>query len=83
MMNEKMPNDPETFEEAQAWAKMREAETGVAPKSVANSSKGLFFDLENSTVTKALWDEDNNLVEMTYCAMTGDVLSKKVAKQLR
>ena len=83
MVNEKMPNDPETFEEAQAWAKMREAESGVAPKSVANSSKGLFFDLENSTVTKALWDEDNNLVEMTYCAVTGGVLSKKVTKQLR
>jgi hypothetical protein len=45
--------------------------------------KGLFFDLENSTVTKALWDEDNNLVEMTYCAITGGVLSKKVTQQLR
>jgi hypothetical protein len=83
MVNEKMPNEPETFGEAQAWAKMREVETGVAPKSVANSSKGLRFDLENSTVTKALWDEDNNLVEMTYCAITGGVLSKKVTKQLR
>jgi hypothetical protein len=82
-MNEKMPNDPETFEEAQAWAKMCEAETGVGPKSVANPSKGLVFDLENSTVTKALWDEDNNLVEMTYCTVTGGVLSKKVTKQLR
>ena len=83
MLNEKMPNEPETFEEAQAWAKMREAETGVAPKSVANPFKGLSFDLVNSTVTRALWDEDNNLVEMTYCAVTGGVLSKKVTKRLR
>ena len=73
----------ETFEEAQAWAKMREAETGEAPKSVANPLKGLFFDLDNSTVTRAVWDEDNNLVEMTYCAITGGVLSKKVTKPLR
>ena len=79
----KMPNDPETFEEAQAWARTREAETGVAPKSVANSLKGLSFDLENSTVTRGLWDEDNNLVEMTYCAITGGVLSKKVTKRSR
>ena len=84
MMNEKgMPNDPETFEEAQAWAKMCEAETGVAPKSVANPLKGLFFDLDKSTFTRAVWDEDNNLVEMTYCAITGGVLSKKVTKPLR
>jgi hypothetical protein len=82
-VNEKMPNDPETFEEAQAWAKMREAETGVAPKSVANPLKGLFFDLDNSTVTRAVWDEDNNLVEVTYCAVTGGVLSKKVTKRMR
>ena len=83
MSNEKMPNDPETFEEAQAWAKMREAETGVVPKSVANPLKGLFFDLDKSTFTRAVWDEDNNLVEMTYCAVTGGVLSKKVTKSLR
>ena len=78
-----MPNDPETFEEAQAWAKMREAETGVAPKSVANPLRGLFFDLDKSTFTRAVWDEDNNLVEMTYCVVTGGVLSKKVTKSLR
>ena len=83
MSNEKMPNDPETFEEAQAWAKMREAETGVVPKCVANPLKGLLFDLDKSTVTRAVWDEDNNLVEMTYCAVTGGVLSKKVTKSLR
>ena len=83
MMNEKMPKDPETFEEAQAWAKRREAETGIAPKSVASPLKGLFFDLDKSTVTRAVWDEDSNLVEMTYCAVTGGVLSKKVTKRLR
>lgn len=83
MMNEKIERDPETFEEALVWAKMRESETGIAPKSVANPLKGLFFDLENSTITKGLFDEDNNLVEMTYCAVTGGVLGKKVTKRLR
>ena len=83
MMNKKMPNDPETFEEAQAWAKAREAEPGVAPKSVVNPSKGLLFDLDKSTVTKAVWDDDDNLIEMTYCAITGGVLCKQVTKPLR
>ena len=53
-----------------------------SPKSVANPLKGLFFDLDNSTVTRAVWDEDNNLVEMTYCAVTGGVLSKKITKRI-
>lgn len=75
-----MPNHPETFEDAREWAKVRERETGVAPSTVANPVKGLLFDLENSTVTKAVWDEDKNLVEMTYCAITGSVLSKKITK---
>jgi hypothetical protein len=38
------------------------------------------FDLENSTITRAVRAEDNNLVEMTYCAVTGSVLRKKVTK---
>ena len=50
---------------------------------VPNPTKGLTFDLENSTVTRAVWDEDNNLVEMTYCAVTGGVLGKKVTKPFR
>jgi len=83
MVNQKMPNDPETFEEALSWAKERVAETGLALKSVANPSKGLLFDLDQSTVTKAVWDEDDNLIEMTYCAITGNVLGKKVTKPLR
>lgn len=85
MLNErnKMPNHPQTFEEAQEWAKIRAAETGETPKSAANPSKGLFFDLENSTVTRAVWDEDNNLVEITYCAVTGSVLKKNVTKPSR
>jgi hypothetical protein len=75
-----VPSLPETFEEAMEWAKARERETGVMPKSVANATKRLLFDLEKSTVTKAVWDEDNNLVEMTYCAITGRVLNKKITK---
>ena len=82
-MVRKNAKDPGTFEEARVWAKTREAEIGVAPKSVANPSKGLLFDLENSTVTKAVWDDDDNLIEMTYCAITGGVLCKKVTKPLR
>jgi len=62
---------------------MCEAKTGPGPKIVSNPIKGLYFDLENSTVTRAVWDEDNNLVEMTYCAVTGGVLKKKVIKPLR
>jgi hypothetical protein len=34
------------------------------PRIVANPMKRLLFDLENSTVTKAVWDEDNNLVDL-------------------
>jgi hypothetical protein len=79
----KKPNHPETFEQAWAWAKMCEAETGEAPTIVSNPTKGLYFDLANSTVTRAVWDEDNNLVEMTYCAVTGSVLNKKVTKPVR
>ena len=30
--------------------------------------------------SQAVWDEDNNLVEMTYCAITGRVLNKKITK---
>ena len=30
------------------------------PRIVANPMKRLLFDLENSTVTKAVWDEDKN-----------------------
>jgi hypothetical protein len=77
---DKVPNYPETFEEAREWVKVRERETGVAPKTVANPVKGLLFDLENSTITRAVRDEDNNLVEMTYCAVTGSVLRKKITK---
>ena len=76
------PDYPETFEQALAWAKMRTAETGETPRIVSNPRKGLTFDLENSTVTR-VWDEDNNLVEMTYCSVTGDVLKKNVFKPAR
>jgi hypothetical protein len=72
--------NPETFEEALAWAKSSEAESGKRLNIIANPSKGLSFDLENSTITRAVWDEDNNLIEMTYCALTGRVLGKKVTK---
>jgi hypothetical protein len=75
-----VPSVPETFEEAKEWAKTRERETGEMPRTVANPTKRLLFDLENSTVTKAVWDEDNNLVEMTYCAITGRALNKKITK---
>ena len=74
-----MPSLPETFEEATEWAKAHEQETGEMPRIVANPMS-LLFDLENSTVTKAVWDEDNNLVEMTYSAITGRVLNKKITK---
>jgi hypothetical protein len=77
------PDYPETFEQALAWAKMRTAETGEMPLIVSNPSKGLTFDLANSTVTRGVWDEDNNLVEMTYCAVTGNVLRKSVIKPAR
>ena len=77
---DKVPNYPETFEEAREWVKVRERETGVAPRTVANPVKGVLFDLENSTITRAVRDEDNNLVEMTYCAVTGSVLRKKDKK---
>ena len=50
------------------------------PTIVANPIKRLLFDLENSTVTKAVWDEDNNLVEMTYSAVTGRVLKRRSQK---
>lgn len=78
-----MPNAPETFEEARSWAEAREAETGERPKSVSNPVKGLFFDLENSTVTRSVWDQDDNLIEMTYCAVTGDVLRKRITRPAR
>ena len=77
------PDYPETLEQAFAWAKMRAAETGKMLQIVSNPSKALTFDLENSTITREVWDEDNNLVEMTYCALTGDVLQKKVIKPSR
>jgi hypothetical protein len=63
--------------------KMRTAETDEMPLIVSNPSKGLTFDLANSTVTRGVWDEDNNLVEMTYCAVTGNVLRKNVIKPAR
>jgi hypothetical protein len=81
--NSKKPDLPETFEQALACAKARAAETGEALTTVANPTKRLSFDLENSTVTKAVWDDDNNLVEMTYCVVTGSVLKKKVTKPSR
>jgi hypothetical protein len=74
---------PETFEEALAWAQSYEAESGKRLDVVANPTRGLSFDLKNSTVTRAVWDEDNNLIEMTYCARTGRVLGKKVTKPAR
>jgi hypothetical protein len=79
----KTATEPETFEEALAWVKICEAETGQRPRVVTNTSKGLSFDLENSTVTRSVWDEDDNLVEMTYCAVTGRVLGKRVTKPTR
>ena len=81
--NRKHTDLPETFEQGLAWAKTRGAETGETPTKVSNPTKGLFFDLENCTVTRAVWDEDNNFVEITYCAVTGSVLTKKVTKHLR
>jgi hypothetical protein len=77
------PDYPETFEQALAWAKMRTAETGEMPLIVSNRSKVLTFDLGNSTVTRGVWDEDNNLVEMTYCGVTGNVLRKNVIRPAR
>ena len=74
---------PETFEEALAWVKICEAETGRRPSVVTNTPKGLTFDIENATVTRSVWDEDDNLIEMTYCAFTGRVLGKKVTKPTR
>jgi hypothetical protein len=79
----KTSTQPETFEEALAWVKICEAETGQRPSVVTNPSKGLSFDFENSTVTRSVWDEDDNLVEMIYCASTGRVLGKKVTKPSR
>jgi len=81
--NSKQTDLPETFEQRLAWAKTRGAETGETPTKVSNPTKGLFFDLENCTATRAVWDEDNNFVEITYCAVTGSVLTKKVTKHLR
>jgi hypothetical protein len=81
--NSKQTDLPETFEQGLAWAKTRGAETGETPTKVSNPTKGLFFDLESFTVTRAVWDEDNNFVEITYCAVTGSVLKKKVTKHLR
>jgi hypothetical protein len=75
--------NPETFEEALAWAQSYEAESGKRLNIVVNSTKGLSFDLKNSTVTRSVWDEDDNLIEMTYCASTGRVLGKKVTKPTR
>ena len=71
---------PETFEEALAWAKVRCADTGSMPATVSNPTKGLLFDLKSSTLTRSVRDEDNNLVEMTYCALTGNLLAKRIAK---
>jgi hypothetical protein len=71
------PDYPETFEQALAWAKMRTAETGETPRIVSNPSKGLTFDLKNSTVTRGVWDEDNNLVEMTLCRHRGCAQEKR------
>jgi hypothetical protein len=65
------PDPPETFE-AIAWAKYQQ------PFPIP--LRGLFFDLKNRTVTRAVWDEDNNLVEMTYGAVTGRVLKKQITK---
>jgi hypothetical protein len=79
----KISTQPETFEEALAWVKICEVEKGRRPSVVTNTSKGLSFDLENSTVTRSVWDEDDNLVEMIYCALTGRVLGKKVTKPTR
>jgi hypothetical protein len=33
-----------------------------------------------TTVTRSVWELDDNLIEMTYCAITGGVLRKKVTK---
>jgi len=63
--------------------KMRAAESGKMPQIVSNPSKGLTFDVANSTITRGVWDDDNNLVEMTYCALTGNVLKKNVTKPAR
>jgi hypothetical protein len=71
---------PWTFEEAVAWAKKHTGETGERPTTVANPSAGLVFDLKNATVTRALFDEDNNLIGVTYCAVTGRVLNKQITK---
>jgi hypothetical protein len=71
---------PRTFEEAMAWAKAHLDETGETPTRVANPTAGLVFDLKNRTVTRAVWDEDNNFVEMTYWADTGRVLRKQISK---
>jgi len=71
---------PGRFEEALAWAKKCVAETGEMPTTISNPTAGLVFDLEKATITRAVWDEDNNLVEMTYCAVTGRVLKKQITK---
>ena len=59
---------PRTFEEAIAWAKTRAGETGEMATTIANPTAGLVFDLKNATITHTVFDEDNNIIEMTYCA---------------
>lgn len=71
---------PRTFEEAIAWAKTRAGETGEMATTIANPTAGLVFDLKNATITHTVFDEDNNIIEMTYCAVTGRVLNKQVTK---
>ena len=81
--NSEQTDLPETFEQGLAWAKSAGRKQVKRQKKVSNPTKGLFFDLESFTVTRAVWDEDNNFVEITYCAVTGSVLKKKVTKHLR
>ena len=71
---------PRTFEEAIAWAKTRAGETGEMATTIANPTAGLVFDLKNATITHTVFDEDNNIIEMTYCAVTGRVLNKQITK---
>ena len=71
---------PRTFEEAIAWAKTRAGETCEMATTIANPTAGLVFDLKNATITHTVFDEDNNIIEMTYCAVTGRVLNKQVTK---
>jgi hypothetical protein len=80
--NSKQTDPPETFEQGLAWAKTRAAEKVKRQQKVLTPQKDSFL-IWRIPPSQERCGTRITTVEITYSAVTGSVLKKKVTKHFR